>query len=208
METSVRGKRYSAGMGHRKGARIALTFLVFAAAGATQQPAASEQSSASQSTVEALHALVHAGKITELMASVDRLATAGPDWNRVLEILLEAAEGKGDYNYLKRKAKQVFEQSKDTETRAMAAFALGTACWKSGEFPQAEVAFGEVGQTLPGSELAQAAAGNIRELKYLKIGQPAPGFAVQTTAGTPLNSDDLKGKVVLLNFWASWEYQA
>lgn len=35
-------------------------------------------------------------------------------------------------------------------------------------------------------------------------GDKAPGFVVEMTDGTTVNSVDLKGKVVLLNFWATW----
>lgn len=37
------------------------------------------------------------------------------------------------------------------------------------------------------------------------IGKPAPAWAVEEWAnGSPLSADDLKGKVVLLDFWAIW----
>jgi cytochrome c biogenesis protein CcmG, thiol:disulfide interchange protein DsbE len=35
-------------------------------------------------------------------------------------------------------------------------------------------------------------------------GQKAPGFNLTTFEGQQISLDDLKGKVVLLNFWASW----
>src|SRR3989454_3375752 len=35
-------------------------------------------------------------------------------------------------------------------------------------------------------------------------GKPAPDFALQTLAGDSLRLGDLKGQVVLVNFWASW----
>ncbi len=37
-----------------------------------------------------------------------------------------------------------------------------------------------------------------------KEGQPAPPFAVKTLDGRQIDSADLKGKVVLLHFWATW----
>jgi len=33
---------------------------------------------------------------------------------------------------------------------------------------------------------------------------PAPGVLVNSLQGTPLKLSDLKGKVVMLNFWATW----
>ncbi|MCU9613605.1 TlpA family protein disulfide reductase [Caldibacillus lycopersici] len=38
----------------------------------------------------------------------------------------------------------------------------------------------------------------------LQIGQAAPDFTLETLDGTTLSLKDLRGKKVLLNFWASW----
>lgn len=40
--------------------------------------------------------------------------------------------------------------------------------------------------------------------KSVAIGQPAPDFTLNTPEGTPLSLSSLKGKVVLIDFWASW----
>ena len=36
------------------------------------------------------------------------------------------------------------------------------------------------------------------------VGRPAPSFEIESFAGEPLSSEDLAGKVVVLDFWASW----
>jgi thiol-disulfide isomerase/thioredoxin len=36
------------------------------------------------------------------------------------------------------------------------------------------------------------------------VGAPAPEFELQTLTGSRLRLSDMKGKVVLLNFWATW----
>ncbi|HET7465791.1 MAG TPA: redoxin family protein [Candidatus Dormibacteraeota bacterium] len=36
------------------------------------------------------------------------------------------------------------------------------------------------------------------------LGQPAPRLAIQTLDGTDVNVSDLRGRPVVLNFWASW----
>lgn len=38
----------------------------------------------------------------------------------------------------------------------------------------------------------------------VRVGQLAPGFSAQTLDGKPISLNDLKGKRVLVNFWASW----
>ena len=37
-----------------------------------------------------------------------------------------------------------------------------------------------------------------------EIGDPAPGFQLEDTAGNKVSLADLRGKVVLVNFWATW----
>ena len=38
----------------------------------------------------------------------------------------------------------------------------------------------------------------------LNIGDMAPGFSIESPDGTSFKLSDFKGKVVLLDFWASW----
>ena len=37
-----------------------------------------------------------------------------------------------------------------------------------------------------------------------KVGQPAPDFTVTTFGGHTVKLADLKGDVIILNFWATW----
>jgi peroxiredoxin len=37
-----------------------------------------------------------------------------------------------------------------------------------------------------------------------KVGGPMPSFKTTSLSGKSLSSDELKGKVVLINFWATW----
>ena len=43
-----------------------------------------------------------------------------------------------------------------------------------------------------------------REIPSPLLGRPAAAFSLTTFAGSPLSLEDLRGKVVMLNFWASW----
>ncbi len=55
--------------------------------------------------------------------------------------------------------------------------------------------------------LALLAYGFGREPRYLEspmLGRPAPSFSLARFDGMRLRLEDLRGKVVFLNFWASW----
>src|SRR5258707_420413 len=42
------------------------------------------------------------------------------------------------------------------------------------------------------------------EIKTTAARKAAPAFSLNDEKGTPVSLSDLKGKVVLLNFWATW----
>jgi peroxiredoxin len=44
----------------------------------------------------------------------------------------------------------------------------------------------------------------VRRQSALQVGQPAPGFSLLDESGKKLSLSDFKGKVVYLDFWASW----
>jgi cytochrome c biogenesis protein CcmG/thiol:disulfide interchange protein DsbE len=55
--------------------------------------------------------------------------------------------------------------------------------------------------------LALFAYGFMRDARFIHsplIAKPAAPFTVTLFDGTKLNSEDLKGKAIFLNFWASW----
>ena len=49
---------------------------------------------------------------------------------------------------------------------------------------------------------------NPREVPSPLVGRPAPAFALQSFDGAPVALEGQRGKVVVLNFWASWCYPA
>ena len=52
--------------------------------------------------------------------------------------------------------------------------------------------------------LGLLASGLAASAAPLKIGDPTPAFNLQTLDGKTITSASLKGKVVLLDFWATW----
>jgi peroxiredoxin len=41
-------------------------------------------------------------------------------------------------------------------------------------------------------------------VNYTKVGDPIPSFSLTTLEGATFNIEAMKGKVVLVNFWATW----
>ena len=62
--------------------------------------------------------------------------------------------------------------------------------------------------TLVGGSLYLGSASSTRPayepVRLTEIGDPAPGFQLEDTAGNKVALEDLRGKVVLVNFWATW----
>ena len=52
--------------------------------------------------------------------------------------------------------------------------------------------------------LAATAAGAETQLRPWEAGKPTPALAAQDLNGKPIDLRDLKGRVVLVNFWATW----
>lgn len=48
------------------------------------------------------------------------------------------------------------------------------------------------------------AQNDLESTTILKVGNNLPSFTTQSLSGNTFSSDGLKGKVVLINFWATW----
>lgn len=58
--------------------------------------------------------------------------------------------------------------------------------------------------TITVSELVADPAGGPPQLTSPLTGKPAPGFTLEDLNGKRISLGDLKGKAVVLNFWATW----
>jgi peroxiredoxin len=59
-------------------------------------------------------------------------------------------------------------------------------------------------KTYPSNELLKGRMGEIIKEKYTAIGSPAPEITLPAPSGTDFSLSSLRGKVVLIDFWASW----
>ena len=67
-----------------------------------------------------------------------------------------------------------------------------------------EELYNAFGEDVKASSSALSIKSKIDILKNVAVGQPAPDFTLNTPEGTPLSLSSLKGKVVVIDFWAAW----
>lgn len=75
--------------------------------------------------------------------------------------------------------------------------------------PESDLAFADSMATLfnksmPESQYTKALVKRLEPLKTLAVGKTAPDITLPTPDGKPLSLSSLKGKYVLVDFWASW----
>jgi peroxiredoxin len=72
------------------------------------------------------------------------------------------------------------------------------------ELPELEEVVGVLDTNLNASMYLQVLTQRIGILKSVAIGQTAPDFEMSDTTGNPVTLSSLKGKYLLVDFWASW----
>lgn len=156
-----------------------------------------------RATTEAIHLLVHAGRLAEARERADGLGAGDPAWASLGPVLFEAASAAKDHEFLVRKLSAVLEHQADASVRAALRYHLGRGRWKKGDLDGATAAFVAVLQEAPGSSTAKDAEAALYELKNLGYGQVAPVFSAKARDGSPVSLADYRGRVVLLVFWTT-----
>lgn len=59
-------------------------------------------------------------------------------------------------------------------------------------------------QSSPPAGAAGSSAESAPTIRFVKNPQPVPAFTVETLEGQTISAESLRGKVILLNFWATW----
>lgn len=124
-----------------------------------------------------LEALVPVPDVYKASASLDA-------WAGALERITRAAENK--------------------EIRIAALLASGLVQLDSRKIAPAKAAFEDIIKFDGESDQARLAKGYVFEIEHLQVGMPAPLFTAHTIDGKEVSLKSLRGKVVLLDFWATW----
>jgi tetratricopeptide (TPR) repeat protein len=155
-------------------------------------------------TIEALRLLNRADRLSELQAKADTLQPDDVAWKQVFYVLMSAASRSKDYNYLIGKAEILAQTTVDRDIKAQARFNIGDAYWRTKDTDRARKAFQTVVTEFPGTPYAEEAEGNLHEIEFLNLGQPAPAFERSTINGDPISLAGFKGRVLVLKFWGTY----
>jgi peroxiredoxin len=82
--------------------------------------------------------------------------------------------------------------------------ALAKNLGRSEDAGAARTAYADIAKRFPGTDAAKEAEGALYELDKLGVGARAPDFSAPDIRGQPCSLSSLRGKVVLLDFWATW----
>jgi hypothetical protein len=155
-------------------------------------------------TTQVFTLLNRSNRISEMQAKADTLKLNDPAWEQVINTFLFASIKTKNYSYLITKAEALTQSAVDPNIKARARFNIGEAYWKKGDTEQARINFQTVVDQYPKTPYAEEAEGNVREIKFLNVGQPAPQFDRATINGDRVSTASFKGKTLVLKFWGTY----
>lgn len=148
------------------------------------------------------------GAINEIDEAMARLETDARAWSMALPSVKRAYRGSSertseDYADLLEGLKGRLTHPR-SKSAAMLELARHYQASDKARKTKTEKLFREVVDLNADSIMVDIALGNLHEMEALSVGQNAPGFEAKTISGEWIALSDLRGKVVLLEFWATW----
>jgi len=123
----------------------------------------------------------------------------------VLTVIPEAYKRSGTPQGWMTLLNNIVETATRESTRLDAMQILGQLQLKEGMTHESHTTFERLAKAAaPGTDFARIAKNYLFEIDHLQIGMAAPDFTTKTIDGKEIKLGSLRGKVVLLNFWATW----
>jgi len=123
---------------------------------------------AARATAESIHLLLHGAGAEAALARLDSVGADDGAWERLANVLLEAANIQKDSDVFIRRAEALLPQWTQAEWKAQWGFALGQSYWSQGDAEKAAAALRAVMEAAPESEHAKKAPAAIEEIGRLK----------------------------------------
>lgn len=160
---------------------------------------------ASLATAEALHQWVHAGQLDRVYAEARKLPPGDTAWERVLDVLGEASVASGDNAALLEIAEALAARAPAGALAEKVRMTLARLYATAGDTDRARAHYRAVVEmNLPQSRAVEQARTALYQIDHLSPGKPAPEFSAKPRKGPDLSLAALRGRPVLIIFWASW----
>ena len=144
------------------------------------------------------------GSINEIDKAVPHVDLASSSWELVLHGIANAYHRNGrDMKALATKLHEFEGLLEDLASRLALHMMLGDHYYHQNEIAKCAEYFEKVIASEGPPFHVKRARGMLREISELGEGNIAPDFEAETLEGDKIKLDSLKGKVVLLDFWAS-----
>ncbi|UYQ91708.1 AhpC/TSA family protein [Chitinophaga horti] len=143
------------------------------------------------------------GSIMELTKQYqDEYAAASPEDKRDNEFM--AALNAKQENLRKKRSEKQLEFAKNNPNSYFALVALSETGGMKPDVAVMTPLYNALSPKLKDTDMGRELKQRLASVKLTEVGQPAPAFTQNDLNGKPLSLASLKGKVVLLDFWASW----
>ena len=138
-----------------------------------------------------------------LAAVEERLAALEPSdgvWQQAFYLLLRAQA----WDRLERAATRVRAEGGRDDLSQHALYVQAKAAARQGDAAASRGWLEQLMREHPDSRLATAAAGDLHEMAHVVVGKPVPSFRAVDLEDRAVSLAGLRGKVVLVDFWATY----
>ena len=154
-------------------------------------------------SAEAVRLLNRAELWDRAQARIDSLAPDDPAWERLPAVIYEAGIARKELPATIDRLSRAAAATASARIKSSALIVVGRAHRRQGDIDAAAQSFEAAKQAAPGTPFAEEAGGLLYELRYLRVGLPAPQITGKARSGRAVTLAGLRGKAVVLVFWGT-----